>query len=86
MEILKQRRLCYYVREIEQYWRPSSEISYVEKEERRNLTTNEKNLIRVAVQRAGFVGPQESAIINMLMQDTMQSAHSIKSFSRYGSR
>ncbi|CEJ62479.1 hypothetical protein PMG11_10976 [Penicillium brasilianum] len=84
MGILKQRRLGYYVREIEQYWRPSSELPYIEKEEQRDLSTNEKNLIRVAVQRAGFVGPQESAIINMLMQNTTQGAHSIKSYSRSG--
>lgn len=63
-----------------------SEISYVGKEEQRGLSTDEMDLIRAAVQRAGFVGPQESAMINMLMQNTTQGAHGIKSYSRYGSR
>ncbi|KAJ5364792.1 uncharacterized protein N7496_010505 [Penicillium cataractarum] len=85
MEILRQRSLGHYVREIEQYWRPSSEISYVGKEEQRDLSAGEMNLIRAAVQRAGFVGPQESAMINMLMQNTTQGANSIKSYYRDGS-
>ncbi|KAJ5701387.1 hypothetical protein N7488_008935 [Penicillium malachiteum] len=76
MEILKRRSLGHYVCEIEQYWRPASEISYEKKEEQRDLSTEEMDLIRAAVQRAGFIGPHESAMINMLMQDTTRGADS----------
>ncbi|KAJ5160818.1 uncharacterized protein N7482_007822 [Penicillium canariense] len=83
MEILKNRRLGYYVREIEQYWRPTGKISYVKREEQRDLKKDEMDLLRAAVQRAGFVGPQESAVINMLMQNTTQGAYRIKTYSHH---
>ncbi|KAJ5096992.1 hypothetical protein N7456_007713 [Penicillium angulare] len=86
MEILKRPRLGNYVREIQQYWRPIHNVAYVERQGQRGLklSTNEMNLICAAVQRAGFSGPQESAVINMLMQDSTDGARGIANYCSLG--
>ncbi|KAJ5263408.1 hypothetical protein N7478_011013 [Penicillium angulare] len=69
MEILKQRSLGKYVRKIEhRYRRPYQVPAYTEAKEQRSLSAEEMDLLRSAVQKAGFSGTQESAVINMLMQ------------------
>ncbi|KAJ5100547.1 hypothetical protein N7456_006599 [Penicillium angulare] len=69
MEILKQRSLGKYVRKIEhRHRRPYQVPAYTETKEQRSLSEDEMDLLRNAVQKAGFSGTQESAVINMLMQ------------------
>lgn len=73
MEILKKPSLGNYVREIQQQRRPSPGAPYIGRDEQRKLSEGDMNLIREAVKRAGFSGTQESAVINMLMQNTSKA-------------
>lgn len=70
MEILKNPKLGNLVREIVQTRQPSMEHHYVQTAEQRELSAGDKDLLRAAVLNAGFAGPQESAVLNMLMQNT----------------
>jgi hypothetical protein len=70
MEILKDPKLGNYVREIVQTRQPSNERHYVQTTEQRNLSAGDRDLLCAAVRKAGFAGSQESAVLNMLMQNT----------------
>lgn len=70
MEILKIPKLGNYVREIVQTREPSMEHHYVQTAEQRELSAGDRDLLRAAVRKAGFAGSQESAVLNMLMQNT----------------
>ncbi|KAJ6127628.1 hypothetical protein N7523_003240 [Penicillium sp. IBT 18751x] len=72
MEILKNPKLGNYVREIVQTRQPSMERHYVQTTEQRELSAGDRDLLRAAVRKAGFVGSQESAVLNMLMQNTTE--------------
>ncbi|CAI7622332.1 unnamed protein product [Penicillium manginii] len=69
MEILKDPKLGNYVRELVQARKPTFKRPYVETQEQRNLGADDRSLLRGAVQNAGFTGPQENAVFNMLMQN-----------------
>ncbi|KAJ5809206.1 uncharacterized protein N7503_001424 [Penicillium pulvis] len=70
MEILKNPKLGNYVREIVQTRQPSMEHHYVQTAEQCDLSVGDRDLLHVAVRKAGFAGSQESAVLNMLMQNT----------------
>ncbi|KAJ5533570.1 hypothetical protein N7494_010122 [Penicillium frequentans] len=70
MEILKNPKLGNYVREIVQTRQPSMEHHYVQTAEQRDLSAVDRDLLHAAVRKAGFAGSQESAVLNMLMQNT----------------
>ncbi|CAG7937044.1 unnamed protein product [Penicillium nalgiovense] len=70
MEILKSPKLGNYVREIVQTRQPSKERHYVQTAEQRKLSQGDRALLHAAVRNAGFAGAQESAVLNMLMQNS----------------
>lgn len=70
MEILKNPKLGNYVWEIVQTRQPSMEHHYVQTAEQRDLSAVDRDLLHAAVRKAGFAGSQESAVLNMLMQNT----------------
>lgn len=70
MEILKNPKLGNYVREIVQTRKPSMERHYLQAAEQRGLSAGDRDLLHAAVRKAGFAGSQESAVLNMLMQNT----------------
>ncbi|CAG8416638.1 unnamed protein product [Penicillium salamii] len=72
MEILKNPNLGNHVREIVQTRQPSMEHHYIQTAKLRELSADDKDLLRAAVLKAGFAGPQESAVLNMLMQNTTE--------------
>ncbi|KAJ6016780.1 hypothetical protein N7451_000159 [Penicillium sp. IBT 35674x] len=72
MEILKNPKLGNYVREIVQTRKPSMERHYAQMAEQRDLSAGDRDLLHAAVRRAGFAGSQESAVLNMLMQNTTE--------------
>lgn len=70
MEILKNPKLGNYVREIVQTRMPSKERQYIQTAEQRDLSAGDRDLLGAAVRKAGFAGAHESAVLNMLMQNT----------------
>jgi hypothetical protein len=69
MEILKNPKLGNYVREILQTRQPGMEHHFIQVAEQRDLSAGDRDLLRAAVRKAGFAGSQESAVLNMLMQN-----------------
>lgn len=72
MEILKNPKLGHYVREIVQTRQPGIERDYVQTTEQRDLSAGDRDLLHAAVRKAGFVGSQEIAVLNMLMQNATE--------------
>lgn len=72
MDILKRPILGHYVHEIQHYWRPQCEVKYEMEERKQNLRDlggNEFHLLESAIQRAGFTGPKESLVLNMIRSE-----------------
>lgn len=69
LEILRRPNLGNYLQKIEQYWRPILEAPYIEIEGERELSAGIMDLLHAAVKKAGFVGSQERAVLNMVMQN-----------------
>lgn len=58
-----------YVRYIECYPKPlEASTLFVLKDPQRKMSDEEGALLRAAVRRAGFAGPKEKLLMNMLMQ------------------
>ncbi|CAG8939267.1 unnamed protein product [Penicillium salamii] len=72
MEILRNPNLGNHVREIVQTRQPSMEHHYIQTTKLRELSADDKDLLSAAVLKAGFAGSQESAVLNMLMQNTTE--------------
>lgn len=73
MEILRNPNLGKHVREIVQTRQPSMEHHYIQTAKLRELSADDKDLLSAAVLKAGFAGSQESAVLNMLMQNTTEA-------------
>ena len=71
MEILKQPRLGRYVRCIENWEKPMESEHYVLGEDQRKLPEEEMQLLRAATQEAGFVDSEGEAVVNMLLQKSV---------------
>lgn len=69
MEILKRPRLGRYVRHIECSKGPTCYEDYTERTNSlRDLSDQEKQLLRAAICKAGFTGSETGRILNMVMQ------------------
>lgn len=75
MDILKQPRLGHYVRCIENWQKPMESEHYVQGEDQRMLPEEEIELLRDATEKAGFVGSEGEAVMNMLLQKTVDEEH-----------
>lgn len=72
LEILQNPHLGQYVRCLECWESPPVIAAQYDRtpQYQRHLSDAEMTLMRAAVQRAGFTGPEEEYVINMLMQKT----------------
>lgn len=70
MDILKRPRLGQFVERIEFIRTPDLSDDYPAKDYERELNPEDMGLLRTAVRDAGFVGPKEERVVNMLMQKT----------------
>lgn len=71
MGILKQPRLGRYVRCIENWEKPMESEHYVLGEDQRKLPEEEMQLLCAATQNAGFVSSEGEAVMNMLLQKSV---------------
>ena len=71
MGILKEPRLGRYVRCIENWEKPMESEPYVIGEDQRKLPEEEMQLLRAATQKAGFLGSEGEAVMNMLLQKSI---------------
>lgn len=88
MDILKRPILGHYVHEIQHYWRPQCEVKYEMEERKQNLRDlggNEFHLLESAIQRAGFTGPKESLVLNMIRQRSTSGGRNSPSWCGYRS-
>lgn len=72
MEILKRPVLGRYVRQIECPDSPLCDDDYREGTRLHELGNQEIQLLRAASRKAGFVGPREDRVVNMLMQKILK--------------
>ncbi|KGO73222.1 hypothetical protein PITC_003100 [Penicillium italicum] len=68
IDILKRPSVGNYVRHIECCTATSRHMDYKQVNSQRDLSNEEINLVREAVKKGGFTGPQEDRVVNMLMQ------------------
>lgn len=74
MDILKRPSLGNYVRHIECRTATSRHMDYKQVNSQRDLSNEEMTLVREAVKKGGFTGPQEDRVVNMLMQRMEKTA------------
>ncbi|KGO48344.1 hypothetical protein PEX1_021370 [Penicillium expansum] len=74
MDILKRPNLGNYVRHIECRTATSRHMDYKQVNSQRDLSNEEMTLVREAVKKGGFTGPQEDRVVNMLMQRMEKTA------------
>lgn len=68
MDILKRPTLGHYVRHVECCTPTARYKDYEETKPQRGLSDEDMNLVQAAVRKAGFTGPSEHQVVNMLMQ------------------
>lgn len=85
-KILEHPNLGNYVQQIEQYQRIVRDTPWIETEEHRGLKAGDRDFLRAAVRKPGFVESEANAVLNMLMQNSTEIADNIENYSRYCSR
>jgi hypothetical protein len=73
MDILRKPSLGRYVRHIEYKQTVSRYEEYVVEPYKRKLNEEDMWLLRSATRRAGFRGPLEERVLNMLMRESLES-------------
>ncbi|KAJ5973078.1 uncharacterized protein N7479_002996 [Penicillium vulpinum] len=70
MAILRRPRLGHYVHHIECNDPTFHLTDYLEREHQRDLSGDDIRRVEIATRKAGFTGPKQDRILNMLMQKT----------------